>query len=57
VRLAALDLRVISEVDLEVLSWILRFLGPVVHLNSRVSHFLLNVTFLRKFRRIDVDAA
>jgi len=55
VRLAAL----ILEVDLRVypgisgsgtvISGILRF-----HLNSRVSHFLLNVTFLCKLRRIHV---
>jgi len=46
VRLAALDLMEISGVDLEgsgLDPWILGF--PRVHLNSRVSHFLSNVTF------------
>jgi len=41
-------------VDLEVLGWILGFWDSMFHLNSRVSHFLLDVTFLRKLRRIRV---
>jgi len=44
VRLAALDLREISEVDLECSGWILGFLGLRVHLNLRVLTLCLNVT-------------
>jgi len=53
VRLAALDLREISGVDLES-PWLdPGILGILCfHLNSRGSHFLLNVTFLRKLRRL-----
>jgi len=54
VRLAALNLEMISRVDLEGSGQDPGFLGFRVHLNSRVSHFLLNVTFLCKFRRIRV---
>jgi len=46
VRLAALDLREISGVDL----------NPCFHLNSHVSHFLPNVIFSCKLRRIHVLA-
>jgi len=49
VRLAALDLREDSGVDLKGSGMDPGFLGFRVHLNSRVSHFLRNVTFLCKF--------
>jgi len=53
VRLAALILREISEVDLKEFwtgSWDSGI--SVFHLNSRVLTFLLNVTFLCRLRRI-----
>jgi len=50
VSLAALNLRVISGVDLEGSELDLGIPEiPCFHLNSRVSHFLHNVTFLCKF--------
>jgi len=55
VRLAALDLREISGVDLEGPGMDPEILGFLCfHLNSRVLTFLLNVIFLCKFHRIRV---
>jgi len=52
VRLAALNLEGISGWIWVVSGQNRGFRESRVHLNSRVSHFHLNVTFLRKFRRI-----
>jgi len=58
VRLAALDLREISGLDLEGSGWILGFrdsrVSPKFHVFLT---FCLNVTFLCKLRRINVDVA